>query len=235
LSAVREHRQVTAAVETASHARSAPTLFAPRFRRAFYAAAIAASLLLVAFVSWRGLSHKAKTPDGEIASGARGVSDASASSSGPVVEQSHDGARSTAPDGRVTKDRSVGDIATVSGSPQRRPKDSRSPLRPHTNSPAEALPISFRVDGGRVTAPALSNAQAGDAGANEVALSDFVPLGAAGHAAPLESGEVVRVEVTRAALASLGLPVNVSRASETVKADVLLAHDGTARAIRLVQ
>jgi hypothetical protein len=44
---------------------------------------------------------------------------------------------------------------------------------------------------------------------------------------------MVRVQVPRAALAALGLPVNAERAGELVKADILLAHDGTARAIRL--
>jgi hypothetical protein len=39
----------------------------------------------------------------------------------------------------------------------------------------------------------------------------------------------------RSALASLGLPMNVERANERVKADVLLGHDGLARAIRFVR
>jgi hypothetical protein len=50
---------------------------------------------------------------------------------------------------------------------------------------------------------------------------------------PLDGGQMVRVQMPRAALAAWGLPVNAERAGETVKADLLLAHDGTARAIRL--
>jgi hypothetical protein len=41
--------------------------------------------------------------------------------------------------------------------------------------------------------------------------------------------------MSRAALASFGLPVNAERADERVKADVLMGHDGLARAIRFVR
>jgi hypothetical protein len=39
----------------------------------------------------------------------------------------------------------------------------------------------------------------------------------------------------RATLASFGLPVNAERASELIKADILIGDDGLARAIRFVQ
>jgi hypothetical protein len=51
----------------------------------------------------------------------------------------------------------------------------------------------------------------------------------------LDGGQIVRVEVPRSALASLGFQVNPQRADEPITADVVLGHDGVARAIRLVQ
>lgn len=47
--------------------------------------------------------------------------------------------------------------------------------------------------------------------------------------------QMVRVELPRSAMASFGLPVNMDRADQRVKADVLLGADGLARAIRFVQ
>ena len=47
--------------------------------------------------------------------------------------------------------------------------------------------------------------------------------------------QMVRVELPRSAMASFGLPVNIDRADQRVKADVLLGADGLARAIRFVQ
>jgi hypothetical protein len=82
---------------------------------------------------------------------------------------------------------------------------------------------------------AAANSSTLSTGASELAASaDFVPLVAPDNSVPLDSGQMVRVDVPRAALAALGLPVNASRAGATVRADVLLAHDGTARAIRLL-
>jgi len=47
--------------------------------------------------------------------------------------------------------------------------------------------------------------------------------------------QMVRVELPRSAMARFGLPVNMDRADQRVKADVLLGSDGLARAIRFVQ
>lgn len=67
-------------------------------------------------------------------------------------------------------------------------------------------------------------------------VTEFISLVADAPAAqPLESGQLVRVQVPRAALASLGLPLNAERGNEPVKADVLLGGDGLARAIRFVR
>ena len=68
----------------------------------------------------------------------------------------------------------------------------------------------------------------------EVATS-FLPVGYASPMAFQDGGQLVRVELPRSAMASFGLPVNLDRANERVKADVLVGSDGQARAIRFVQ
>jgi hypothetical protein len=70
--------------------------------------------------------------------------------------------------------------------------------------------------------------------ANEEVSTEFMPL-TYGGLSQVDDGLVIRVEVPRSALQSFGLPVNVERAGERVKADVLLGHDGVARAIRFVR
>jgi hypothetical protein len=69
---------------------------------------------------------------------------------------------------------------------------------------------------------------------SEVA-TQFMPLGYAGPINLQDGGQLVRVELPRSAMLSMGLPVNMDRYSERVKADVLLGADGLARAIRFVQ
>jgi hypothetical protein len=70
--------------------------------------------------------------------------------------------------------------------------------------------------------------------ANEEITTEFLPL-TYGGLSQVDDGQVVRIEVPRSALQSFGLPVNIERAGERVKADVLLGHDGVARAIRFVR
>lgn len=65
--------------------------------------------------------------------------------------------------------------------------------------------------------------------------SEFVPLTYLNDATAMESGIVVRVEIAREQLATLGLPFDLERADEIIKADIVLGDDGVARAIRLVQ
>jgi hypothetical protein len=71
--------------------------------------------------------------------------------------------------------------------------------------------------------------------ANEEIATEFLPLTYDGNLSQLDDGQVVRVELPRSALQSFGLPVNAERVGERVKADVLLGHDGVARAIRFVR
>jgi hypothetical protein len=65
--------------------------------------------------------------------------------------------------------------------------------------------------------------------------TDFIPLRYGDDQKPMESGEVIRVQMPRSALITLGLPVNVVRADEQIMADLLIGEDGLARAIRFVR
>lgn len=66
-------------------------------------------------------------------------------------------------------------------------------------------------------------------------VTDFIPLTYGAAMGANEDAQLVRVELPRSALVSMGLPVDVERTGERVKADVLLGHDGLARAIRFVR
>ncbi|HWT00506.1 MAG TPA: hypothetical protein VN256_09685 [Pyrinomonadaceae bacterium] len=86
---------------------------------------------------------------------------------------------------------------------------------------------------GRRTAGGVKPEAAASPG--EEIATDFMPLTYGGSFSQLDDGQVVRVELPRSALQSFGLPVNVERGGGRVKADVLLGHDGVARAIRFVR
>jgi hypothetical protein len=70
---------------------------------------------------------------------------------------------------------------------------------------------------------------------NREIATDFMPLGYLNPATLQDGGQIVRVELPRSALVNFGLPVNMDRYNEKVKADVLLGVDGLAHAIRFVQ
>lgn len=65
--------------------------------------------------------------------------------------------------------------------------------------------------------------------------TDFIPLGYMSPASLQDGGQIVRVELPRSALGRFGLPVNMERYNEKVKADVLFGVDGMAHAIRFIQ
>ena len=65
--------------------------------------------------------------------------------------------------------------------------------------------------------------------------TDFIPLRYMNPASLQDGGQIVRVELPRSALANFGLPVNMDRYNEKVKADVIFGVDGLAHAIRFVQ
>lgn len=63
---------------------------------------------------------------------------------------------------------------------------------------------------------------------------EYVPLTYLAKTTAIDTGTIVRVRLSRAALVSLGLPVN-ENTSDSVSAEVVMGDDGVARAIRLVQ
>jgi hypothetical protein len=74
----------------------------------------------------------------------------------------------------------------------------------------------------------------GSVGEAEIA-TDFIPLMGRESLAQLDGGQVMRVELPRSALMSFGLPMDMERAAERIKADVVVGNDGMARAIRFVR
>jgi len=121
--------------------------------------------------------------------------------------------------------------------PQQKPQPSVEP-RLAKDSPVpddEVLPQRQRP---RRFHPAMqrrpANTQVANHVTNEIA-TDFIPLSYMSAASLQDGGQIVRVQLPRSALANFGLPVNMDRYNEKVKADVLFGVDGTARAIRFVQ
>lgn len=73
-----------------------------------------------------------------------------------------------------------------------------------------------------------------DSSDSEIA-TDFIPLMNRDSLTQLDSARVMRVELPRSALVSFGLPMDMERANERIKADVVVGNDGLARAIRFVR
>jgi hypothetical protein len=99
--------------------------------------------------------------------------------------------------------------------------------------------------GGKPSSPVVSpvsasaNAQAQDQDSGSQAddseyATAFVPLPYADDPTAADGGTVVRVILSRPALASLGVPVTDPGATDQIPADLLLSEDGSPQAIRLV-
>ncbi len=110
--------------------------------------------------------------------------------------------------------------------------------------PDDLSPPEIQKDPGPTTArrkPALkhtvpsSTNPLSDIAANTEIATDFLPMSYGSTANLQDGGQMVRVELPRSAMASFGFPVNMDRANEKVKADVLLGVDGLAHAIRFVR
>lgn len=71
--------------------------------------------------------------------------------------------------------------------------------------------------------------------AEEELTTEYVPLTYMAFADDTNSGHVVRVQMPRAALLTLGVSIGAELSAELVKADVIVGDDGLARAIRLVR
>ena len=79
-----------------------------------------------------------------------------------------------------------------------------------------------------------ANGQASADESDDEYASAFVTLPFADDPDALEDGTVVRVVMTRSALASLGVPSVDAGSSDEIPADLVLSDDGTPQAIRLV-
>jgi len=117
------------------------------------------------------------------------------------------------------------------------PKDNKvsSPVPPEVagiQEPLSSAPKPKHVRHVPVRRP--ENNQLANHVTTEVA-TDFIPLSYATAANLQDGGQIIRVELPRSALAKFGLPVNMDRYNEKVKADVLFGVDGMAHAIRFVQ
>ena len=99
----------------------------------------------------------------------------------------------------------------------------------------DSLPQRSQPKRRPVTLRRPNNASVANHVTKEIA-TDFIPLSyMSAVSLQQEGGQIIRVQVPRSALANFGLPVNMDRYNEKVKADVLYGVDGMARAIRFVQ
>ncbi len=112
---------------------------------------------------------------------------------------------------------------------------SRTPQSAHKTQPAitaPEMPPASRNPGRVEVAERAAPAAAGRTmiGADSADYSGFIPL-EDGESLP-GSGQIVHVEVSRSALASMGFPVTEAASGSPVAADILIGEDGMATAIR---
>lgn len=67
-----------------------------------------------------------------------------------------------------------------------------------------------------------------------IADTGFLPVGAWQVAEPIERGSIMRVNLPRSAMNDFGFPVSMERWHEQIPADVMLAEDGSVRAVRFI-
>jgi hypothetical protein len=147
----------------------------------------------------------------------------------------------------------------LSGAPESKPVENAkgpaqkpAPQVPETAKPDQGPPPAPEVAQGpdgppSLTSPAVrrfnrnprnidaATVAATNGSQNTEIATDFMPVGYGNAAGLQDGGQVVRVQLPRSVLATFGLPVNMARTNERVKADVLVGTDGLAHAIRFVQ
>lgn len=110
-----------------------------------------------------------------------------------------------------------------------------SPTVSGTGSGTAAVSASNGGSQAGTSAAAASDAtEVADNVADSTDSTAFVALPYATDPGTLEGGTVVRVELTRAALASMGMPVTDAGSFDRIPADIMLSEDGAPQAIRLV-
>jgi hypothetical protein len=150
---------------------------------------------------------------------------------GPAIAKTNNGAE---PPGNIDQPKPGVDEPKPAALPKqgttlasRNPKRHANSLSPRSNS------ADSRSERDVLAAERKATVAANYSG-NEIA-TDFLPLSYTNPMNLQDGGQVMRVELPRSALAGFGLPVNIERVNERVKADVLVGPDGQARAIRFVQ
>ena len=125
---------------------------------------------------------------------------------------------------RPEADRREASEASSLKPPAEKENQKQHPTAGRTRSP------TYRKE--RPLAPA-ANALAANLLNTEI-TTDFLPVTYGSMANLGAGGQIVRVELPRTTMANFGLPVNMERSDERIKADVLLGVDGLAHAIRFV-
>lgn len=120
-----------------------------------------------------------------------------------------------------------------------------SPTPSPSVSPVNDKPLVDKSQTARNTAPAANRSRRSrpvapqsesqtQTSASVAQTREYLPLTYLAKGTTIESGTVIRVELSRAALASLGVTSGVDGTGESVTAEVILGDDGVARAIRLI-
>jgi len=100
----------------------------------------------------------------------------------------------------------------------------------------ERPPEAARPSSARSVELAMIETMPTTPGAMETAAEEgFLPLPGAAQLAPEEDVNMVRIELPRSAMMQVGIEVSPERASETVRADVMVGSDGVARAVRFFE
>jgi hypothetical protein len=107
-----------------------------------------------------------------------------------------------------------------------------APASPVTNV-AHTTPSTLKSETANAGIASLASPQT--AAVDNDQLANFVPVPFADESTPDDPGVIVRVQVTRAALAKLGYQVEKGKGKELVNADFLVGEDGWPRAVRLEQ
>jgi hypothetical protein len=111
--------------------------------------------------------------------------------------------------------------------------------RPVTSSGNENPSATKKAGPGRRRLVRQRNTESGNAkGSYETVAEntgEYLPLTYLAKSTAIDSGTIVRVELSRSALASLGIRTSLDGTGKSVKADVVIGDDGVAQAIRLVQ
>lgn len=205
---VAAFRHGPSSVPVIAHARSS------RSRRARWSVAAAAAVILVAST----LAALRLLPAGASEEARRGAPGAVPQPvASPFWKEDEDLAENKGPGPAEDENEPVGKTFSA---PQRNRRGAR-----------QGLPREVGFDRAPVSEDGAESAASGP----EEIATDFMPLTYGGSFSQLDDGQVVRVEIPRSALHTFGLPVNAERAGGRVKADVLLGHDGVARAIRFVR